>query len=59
VRRIGIVIIGGIELLVCFALAVFAVFCRYWLGALAALAFTALMAFKLWDDLRIEKERKK
>jgi hypothetical protein len=56
-RRIGIIVIGGIEVL--FAIAVFALFSRYWLGALAGLAFTALMMFKLWDDLRIEKERQK
>ena len=58
-NRIGIIVIDGIEVLVPVVAAFFLAYYRIFLPSLLVLGLAALMAFKLWDDLRIEKERRK
>jgi hypothetical protein len=59
VSRLYYCAVGGIEVLVPLAIALFLVYHGILLRALPIFALSALMAFKLWSDLQIEKERKK
>jgi hypothetical protein len=56
---IGIAIYDGGTLLIALAATIFLGYHRIWLPSIMSLAVSALLAFNLWDDWRIERTRKK